>query len=122
MPDMTSSRPYLVRALIDWIIDNGATPYLTIAANEPGVQVPSEHVKDGKIVLNISGDAIRNFGLDNNTVSFDSRFSGQPFHVIAPVGAIIAVYAKETGQGMAFEVETGGGPLKPEDGSHLKLV
>ena len=102
---MTSSRPYLIRALLEWIGDNDGTPYLLVAADVEGVAVPPDHVKNGRIVLNVSAAATRNFRLDDDVVEFDSRFNGKPFHVVAPLGAVAAVYAKENGEGMAFEVE-----------------
>lgn len=101
---MTSSRPYLIRALLEWIADNDSTPHLLVAADVDGVAVPREHVKDGRIVLNVSAKATRNFRLGDDVVEFDSRFNGKPFHVVAPLGAVAAVYAKESGEGMAFEV------------------
>ena len=102
---MTSSRPYLIRALLEWITDNGCTPYLLVAADADGVAVPKGHAQKGRIVLNVSAAATRNFQLDDTVVEFDSRFSGEPFHVVAPLRAVAAVYAKENGEGMAFEVE-----------------
>ena len=111
---MTSSRPYLIRALLEWIGDNDSTPYLLVAAGVDGVAVPPEHVKDGRIVLNVSATATRNFRLGDDAVEFDSRFNGKPFHVVAPLGAVAAVYAKESGEGMAFEVESARQAAPPE--------
>ena len=111
---MTSSRPYLIRALLEWIGDNDGTPYLLVAADVDGVAVPPEHVKDGRIVLNVSATATRNFRLGDDAVEFDSRFNGKPFHVVAPLGAVAAVYAKESGEGMAFEVESARQAASPE--------
>ena len=130
-PTMRSSRPYLVRALIDWIVDSNCTPYLVLSTAVDGVVVPRQHVSDGKIVLNVSGTAIRNFSLEQDELAFDSRFSGENFHISAPVGAVIGVYAKETGQGMAFEPEAAAGAPGGDDpsaddgprkGPNLKLV
>jgi len=101
----------LVRALIDWIVDNDCTPYIVLATTVDDVVVPREHVTDDKIVLNVSGSAIRNFSLEDELIVFDSRFNGQDFRISAPVGAVVGVYAKESGQGMAFEVEL---PAKPD--------
>ena len=103
---MNSSRPYLINALIDWIADNDCTPFVIVAADVDGVEVPSEYVEANRIVLNISRRAVRNFGIADGAMTFDSRFGGRPFRVVAPLAAVVAVYAKETGQGMAFEVET----------------
>ncbi len=112
---MTSSRPYLIRALLEWISDNDCTPYLLVAADADGVAVPQRHVQDGRIVLNVSAAATRNFQLDDAAVEFDSRFSGEPFHVVAPLRAVAAVYAKENGEGMAFEVEPPAKAQPPKD-------
>ena len=108
---MNSSRPYLINALIDWIADNDCTPFVVVAADVDGVEVPREYVEDDRIVLNISPRAVRNFGMEDGAMTFDSRFGGRPFRVVAPLSAVVAVYAKETGQGMAFEV--GGTSLAP---------
>jgi stringent starvation protein B len=122
---MTPNRPYLVRALLDWIIDNDCTPYLILGADVPGVEVPAEYVEDDKIVLNISPTAVRNLDIGNDEVSFDGRFAGRPHRISAPIGAVLAVYAKETGQGMAFEADSDERPTPPDDdtpGAHLKVV
>ena len=124
---MTSPRPYLLRALIDWIVDNGRTPHMVIDCTVQGVEVPAEHAGDGKLTLNISASAVRNFSLGDKRVSMDCRFHGRPRHINAPVGAVVAVYAKETGMGMGFEVERGEPdsdqtPTKPAQRPHLKLV
>lgn len=101
---MTPKRPYLLRAMIDWIIDNESTPYLVVEAGE-GVQVPQSYVTDGRIVLNVSPLAVRDFSINNDFVMFDGRFGGQSFPVTVPLHAVIAVYSKETGEGMLFEPE-----------------
>ena len=103
---MNSSRPYLINALIDWIADNDCTPFIVVAADVDGVEVPADYVQENRIVLNISPRAVRNFDMANGAMTFDSRFGGQPFRVVAPLAAVVAVYARETGQGMAFEVGT----------------
>ena len=97
-----SKRPYLVRAMHEWMDDNGHTPYIVVDAGSKGVVVPEEHVKDGKIILNISHSAAHNLKLQNTSVSFRARFGGVPFDVFVPVKAILGIYAKETGQGMIF--------------------
>lgn len=99
---MTSSRPYLVRALYDWIIDNQMTPHLLVDAGQPGVQVPDQYVKDDKIVLNIDPGAVQGLQLGNEQVEFSARFSGRPMNVMFPADAVLAVYARENGQGMMF--------------------
>ena len=112
---MTSSRPYLVRAMYQWIVDNGMTPYLLVDASVEGVQVPAEHVQNGKIILNIAPMAISALQLGDDDITFSARFSGQPFAVIAPVEAVLAVYARENGQGMMFSEDDGA--VSSEDGS-----
>jgi len=100
---MTSTRPYFVRALYEWILDNQCTPYLLVNANYPAVQVPNEHVKDGRIILNLSPSAIRGLVMDNERVEFSARFGGVPRSLYLPIGAVLAVYAKENGRGMFFD-------------------
>jgi len=102
---MTSNRPYILRALHEWIIDNGMTPYVLVNAGVAGVEVPEEYVQDGRVVLNISPGAVRDLDLDNEFVSFSARFGGTPTQVFLPVQAILAVYAKENGKGMIFPEE-----------------
>ncbi len=105
---MTSTRPYLLRAIYAWIIDNGLTPYLLVSADKEGVIVPRQYVSDGKIVLNISPTAAHNLFLeDNDWLSFSARFSGHLFSVSVPMQAILAIYAKENGKGMFFQPEEG---------------
>ena len=102
---MTSNRPYLLRALFDWICDNGATPYVLVDANVPGVQVPLEHVADGKIVLNISPNAVRSLVIGDDLLSFDARFSGSEVALAMPIAAVRAIFARETQEGMTFPEE-----------------
>lgn len=98
-----SKRPYLIRALNDWIVDSDLTPYLMVDATGDEVQVPDEFVNDGRIVLNISPGAVRDLLLADDAVSFSARFSGRPFSVHVPVGQILAIYARENGEGMMFD-------------------
>ncbi|MPM71262.1 hypothetical protein SDC9_118225 [bioreactor metagenome] len=100
-PEITSTRPYLVRAIHEWCIDNGFTPYIVVSVNET-VQVPREFVKDGEIVLNASYDATSGLQLGNDFIEFKARFGGVAREIMVPVGRVIAVYARENGQGMAF--------------------
>jgi stringent starvation protein B len=102
---MTTHRPYMLRALNEWIIDNGCTPYILVNALFPGVQVPLEYVKDGQIVLNISPLAVRALSMNNKAVQFQGRFGGMPTDVYIPCSAILGIYAKENGQGMIFETD-----------------
>jgi len=104
---MTPSRPYLVRALNEWILDNDMTPYLVVDAGLQGVQVPQEFVTDGQIVLNICPTAVVDLSIDNEAVEFSARFGGVPMQVYVPFTAIMAIYAKENGQGMVFGAEPG---------------
>lgn len=103
---MTSSRPYLLRALYEWIVDNDHIPYIVVDAQQPGVVVPPEHVKDGQITLNVAPHAVQGLSLGNAEVRFSARFSGRAFTVTAPVQAVLAIYDRETGQGMGFPPET----------------
>ena len=108
-PRMGSNRPYLLRALNEWINDNGMTPYLLVDATRDDVQVPPSTVKDGKVVLNIAPRAVAHLAIDNHEVRFMARFGGVSQSVLVPVGAVLAIYAQETGQGM----------MLPEDGAML---
>lgn len=100
-PDATSTRPYLIRALYEWCTDNGFTPYAAVAVDE-SVQVPREYVKDGEIVLNLSFDATSSLKLGNDFIEFKARFAGTARDIMVPVGRVIALYARENGQGMVF--------------------
>lgn len=99
---MTSIQPYLIRAVYDWIVDNGWTPYLVVEAERPGVIVPQAHVHDGRIVLNVTPRAVRNFGWDADVLSFDTRFGGVSFKLVVPAAAIRSIHAQENGQGLNF--------------------
>ena len=102
---MTSSRPYLVRAMYQWISDNGMTPHLLVDVAIDGVQVPEEHVQNGKIILNIAPMAVTALVLGDDEVSFSARFSGKSRELYVPIDAVLAVYAKENGQGMMFSAD-----------------
>lgn len=102
---MTSSKPYLLMALNTWILDNQMTPFLLVDANVEGVKIPQQHIKDGKITLNITPSAVQDFTLKDEWIYFSARFSGQPFMIHVPMSAILAIYAKENGLGMMFNVE-----------------
>ena len=131
---MTSHRPYLLRALNQWIADNGMTPHLLVDATVPGVQVPPQAVHEGKVVLNIADRAVTRLSIDNEWVGFTARFGGVSQPVLVPMGAVLAIYARETGQGMALPddpqaASPGEGPdppTTPDDGaprrSHLRVV
>ncbi len=104
---MTSSRPYLIRAMYQWIADNGMTPHLLVDVSVDGVQVPTEHVQNGKIILNIAPMAISSLVLGDTEITFSARFSGQTMGLYIPIDAVLAVYAKENGQGMMFSEDDG---------------
>lgn len=108
-----SSRPYLIRALFDWIVDGGEDPYLVVDATYPNVSVPESHVKDGQIVLNLAPRAITAFSMADAGVSFQARFGGVPNQIFLPFGAISAIYGRDSGLGMAFGQEPGGVPVIP---------
>ena len=107
---MTSSRPYLIRALYQWIVDNGVTPYILVDASVEGVSAPEQYIQDGKIVLNIAPMAVRSLVLSDEHISFNARFGGHAMDVFVPVSAVLAIYARENGQGMMFNDE----PRSPE--------
>jgi stringent starvation protein B len=138
-PQMSSHRPYLLRALYEWISDNDMTPHLLVDAGQPGVQVPPHTIKDGKVVLNIAARAVATLELGNEAVRFTARFGGVSHPVSVPVSAVLAIYARETGQGMALPEDSGaadggdepptppsdpGGdePAPPKRGGHLRIV
>ena len=113
---MTSSRPYLIRAIYDWIVDNSFTPYLLVNAENDNAIIPREYVEDGKIVLNINPTAISNLQLGNDYIMFNARFSGKAMEVSIPVIAVLAIYAQENGQGMMFDENNNNfPPTSPED-------
>ena len=101
-PPLKSQRPYLLRALHEWIVDNAQTPHVIVDATQPGVAVPASFVQDGKIVLNLAMEAANGLSLGNERVEFLGRFGGVVHEVRVPVGAILCIYARETGQGMVF--------------------
>ena len=106
---LSSSKPYLVRALLGWIVDNDLTPYLLVDSELPGVRVPRQYVKDGQIVLNISPQATSHFEMTNSKLQFRAGFGGSMFDVLLPTRAILAIYARENGQGMSFSSDIPGG-------------
>ena len=124
---MTSNRPYLLRALYEWITDNDLTPHVLVDAGYAGVDVPDHAIAQGKVVLNIAASATEHLQLENETICFKARFSGQPYNITVPMAAVIAIYARENGQGMMFAQDDS--PHPPVDGSddppprsHLKVV
>ena len=113
---MTSSQPYLIRAIYDWIIDNDFTPYILVNAENDYAMIPRDFVEDGKIVLNINPSAISDLQLGNDYIMFNARFSGKAMEVSVPIVAVLAIYARENGQGMMFDENTNNlPPTPPED-------
>lgn len=111
---MISSRPYLIRAIYDWIVDCGLTPYILVDAGGEGVTVPQQYIQDGKIILNISPEAVRGLEVSNDWVLFSARFSGVSMDVSFPPRSVLAIYAKENGRGMVFsEEDDHDGPDQP---------
>ena len=100
---MTSNRPYLMRAIYEWILDNNMTPHVLIDAMMTGVEVPQHYVEEGRIILNISPGAVQQFLIDDDCLAFSARFAGKPFAIYAPINAIRAIYAAENSEGMMFE-------------------
>lgn len=100
---MLSTRPYLIRAIHEWCLDAGFTPHILVQVNEH-TRVPVGHVKDGQIVLNVGGNAVRGLLIDNDWVRFSARFSGKSQEIIVPINRIAAIFARENGQGMHFDV------------------
>jgi len=128
---MSSNRPYLLRAVHEWISDNGFTPYLLVDAAHPGVQVPAQAVKDGRVVLNVARRAVAQLEMGKDRVSFLARFSGVSQSVEVPVSAVLAIYAQENGQGMMFQAEDNPVPTPPSapepespprKGGHLRVI
>ncbi|NBD96277.1 MAG: ClpXP protease specificity-enhancing factor [Gammaproteobacteria bacterium] len=102
---MLSSRPYLVRAIHEWIVDSGLTPHLLVDADQPGLEVPPSSIQEGRVVLNVSPTAVRDLLIDAEMVTFVARFGGVSQAVTVPMPAIEAVYARENGRGMMFPVD-----------------
>jgi len=101
----TSNRSYLLRAIYEWVVDNEATPHVLINAENPRADVPTQFVENGKIILNISPTAAKDLLIDKDGISFSARFGGKPFNIYAPIGAVLALYASENGEGLSFEPE-----------------
>ncbi len=110
---MSSNRPYLLRAIYDWISDNDLTPYVLVDAGFAGVRVPPQVVKNGQVVLNLAARAVASLDLGNEWISFQARFSGVSQAIQIPVRAVLALYAQENGQGMMFPAEEEGGDTPP---------
>ena len=129
--EMTSNRPYLLRALYEWIADNGMTPHILVEAGAEGVDVPDQAVQKGKVILNIDNVAVQELDLGNAWLTFKVRFSGSEYDVSVPIEAVLAIYAKENGQGMMFSMDDETVPPTDPDSDpegrparrpHLKIV
>ncbi|MFA6037247.1 MAG: ClpXP protease specificity-enhancing factor [Legionellales bacterium] len=122
---MTSSRPYLIRALYEWIVDNHFTPHLLVNAKLPHVDVPEQYVKEGRIVLNVGPSAVEELLITNDAVTFSARFNEGVFEIYVPAIAILAIYASENGRGMFFSEDDEDAPppsAPPKSKPDLKVV
>jgi stringent starvation protein B len=114
---MSSSQPYLIRGIYDWIIDNGFTPYLLVNAENDYAMIPRDFVEDGKIVLNINPSAVKDLQLGNDYIMFNARFAGKAMEVSVPIVSVLAIYAQENGQGMVFDESNSNLPPASPDGN-----
>jgi len=132
---VTSSKPYLLRAIYQWLVDNKLTPHLLVDASVPRVHVPDRFIEDNQIILNISPNAVRHLDISNDDIRFAARFAGVVYQIVVPVAAVKSIYAFENGRGMLFddeEIEDDDGdlpPPTPPQGSqqgkgrpHLKVI
>jgi stringent starvation protein B len=117
-----SRRPYLLRAMHEWMGDAGLTPHIIVDAGRSGVEVPNAYIKDGKIVLNVSLTATQRLQLHNHGIEFDARFAGVVYHVRVPMTAVLGIYARETGEGMVFNESEPEAPPPAESGSPAVAV
>lgn len=126
--EMSPSRPYLIRALHEWIVDNQLTPYVLVDCSVEGVQVPQEHISEGRIILNVSPAATEDLRMGNEAIEFSARFAGKPQQIDVPVESVLAIYARENGRGMVFSNDHGDDttPEPTDDGGnskpHLRVV
>jgi stringent starvation protein B len=111
---MNSNKPYIIRALYEWITDNKLTPYIAVNAAVPRTHVPEQYVKNGQIVLNIAFDAVNMLNISNDQIEFDASFNSVPFQIFIPMQAVQAIYASENGQGMVFNEEENSEPPSTE--------
>ena len=119
---MTSSRPYLVRAIYEWIVDNGLTPHLLVDTSGEEAQVPREYIQEGRIILNVDPTAVVGLDIANDFIGFSARFGGTPRQIIVPVHCVLAIYARENGQGMMFTEEDQPPPPMPDKGDEALSV
>jgi len=114
---MNPLKPYLIRAVYDWCVDSDLTPYLLVNAEAGDVVIPRQSVQDGRIVLNLRPQAVHNLALGNHSIEFNARFGGSPMHVKIPIKAVLAVYARENGQGMVFDANEESEPSPTDPGT-----
>ncbi|OGT64104.1 MAG: ClpXP protease specificity-enhancing factor [Gammaproteobacteria bacterium RIFCSPLOWO2_02_FULL_47_50] len=128
---MTPNRPYLLRALYEWILDNAMTPQLLVDTSVAGIVVPVNYIEKGRMILNIQPDAVRDLVLGNEQITFSARFGGKSFQLIVPLNSVLAVYARENGKGLIFEAEEKNTSILPEKPNektgkllkpHLKVI
>ncbi len=117
---MTSNRPYFIRSVYEWIVDNDLTPYLLVNSNDPDSDLPQDFAQDGRIILNISPSACRQLQMDNDMITFSTRFSGKTVDISVSPTAVFAIYAKENGRGMEFGLEYDDAVLPPTKRSSFK--
>ena len=114
MAEILTKRPYLIRAIFDWALDNGLTPQVLVNTTIAGVKIPAGHAPEGKITLNIHPQAVQSLELGKEWIMFSARFSGRQFGIEIPVAAVMAIFARENGQGFVFQEEAGTAPDSPE--------
>jgi len=117
MPEVTPKRPYLLRAMHEWMTDNALTPHLVVDATSADLNISPEHVRDNKIVLNVSYAATRGLVIGNEAVAFEARFNGVPTALNVPMDSVLGIYARESGQGMVFSEESGPSGDDPDPGN-----
>lgn len=117
---MTSLKPYLIRSIYEWILDNQLTPHLLVDTENFETIVPESFIEDGKIILNIRPEAIENLTLGNEEIQFNASFSGNSMHIVTPTAAVLAIYAKENGKGMIFDPEEHSDEPPPVEKKHSK--
>ena len=117
---MSSTKPYLIRAIHEWATDSNYTPQILVSESVEGVKVPQNHVKDGHIVFNVHDNAVQQLNLGNEIISFSARFSGQAMNIEVPIDAVMAIYARENGQGIFFQEDQQSPPPEPQTDTQTK--
>lgn len=124
---MISTRPYLLRAINEWVLDNGMTPYLLVDTIMEGIHVPQDYIQNNQIILNIHPDAVHHLLIDNEAITFSARFNGKSHQIYVPINSVTAIYAKETGKGLVFpeiedEEKSENSTIKKSTRPHLKVI